>query len=223
MKSDQKLNKYTFGSQNFPTLALARRWWSEWLKSNLGRSFPRGGEYWPELTTLLKRHPCHSEAVPVSFAVKCNQFGGAELRYYTADGRYHIFSTATAVTGRGKSLESQLVSAMRDAVYKQVAAAKLRSLDTLCGWCGLQLQDTVTHVDHVYPFNDLAKEFITGWAGVIPDEVVQSAVKGGVPAFHPKDALFSTAWQKFHLDRAQLRVIHAGCNLQRGKKHNPSK
>jgi hypothetical protein len=100
---------------------------------------------------------------------------------------------------------------MRHAVSDQIAYKRDEATAYQCCWiCNDLLRDGPRHVDHVVPFETLAILFMNRFAPLtavaLPD--------GG---YTLADDEPTNDWREFHHTHAQLAVVHAACNLKRGR------
>lgn len=110
-----------------------------------------------------------------------------------------------AVTGAAP--RSKLLSALRHAVSPQVAEFKEKA-EKVCVQCG---GGTPFHVDHIYPFSCLVKEF----RSTHPTPTVFTDEVGNQLGFG-NDKGYAEEWCAYHRDKARLQLLCASCNLKKG-------
>lgn len=124
------------------------------------------------------------------------------------DGTQVDISWVVALNGQPSS-KSDAVAAARNAIAHQTV---LMSVPDACDLCGKQfvLGDR-THVDHTVPFDMLFTQWMAERGETY--NTIRS-VSTGVRR-EMSDPEQCESWVNFHLRRAQLRVVHARCNLSR--------
>lgn len=181
-----------------------------------------GSPAFDELREIIERHPRAAEKLAgvERIDVTRREVAGnvyPELWLRTADGETRDCSWRACVLG-ASSDDLDVRRAMRFAVRDQIAAARDEAPPyATCYLCGNGLGDSIsdTHVDHVEPFEDMATTFIS-WYG-LPTSLVQLP-QGGVDI---PDGEWREHWRSYHYFLAELKVVHASCNLRRGRKAAP--
>lgn len=177
-----------------------------------------GSPAFDELRAIIERHPRADEKLAgvVRIDVTRREVAGnvyPEVWLVTADGETRDCSWRACVLG-ASSRELDVRRAMRFSVRDQIAAARdeVRPYSR-CYLCGEQLGESLsdTHVDHVEPFEDMASSFIS-WFG-LPATLVELP-EGG---FDLPEGTWRDEWRGSHYFLADLKVVHAACNLRRGR------
>jgi len=206
-----------------PTAAMAelRAQLTEWLPEGTG-VFVVVGAY-TTLETMLfdavERHPARDEKIGAGvarFLVRRNVKNprAAETWIERVDGSRIDFSWRKCATGRATSVASKLRSALREAVRSQIDAFRWTADATRCAMCDRKLDGDPGHVDHIIPFETLVRDFLST---APPPPVAFDDGDACQAIFRPDDATFAAAWVAFHARHAQLRLVHARCNLSRGR------
>lgn len=139
----------------------------------------------------------------------------AEVWLERTDGSRIDFSWRKCATGKATSSAANLRSAMREAVRSQVAAFRMHESAFLCGLCRREMGADPGHVDHIIPFELLALEFLADGSRTPPTQFDDGDACQAI--FRRADEVFEAAWVAFHARRAQLRLVHARCNLSRSR------
>ena len=106
----------------------------------------------------------------------------------------------------------KLIGAMRNAIRYQISAFRRSNHTRHCTQCQSLLH---LHVDHVTPFCELFEKFVSKCAQ-LPIEFDYN--RRCQPKIKAVDVKFRRAWQKFHMQHAQLQYLCKACNLKKGKK-----
>ncbi len=124
-----------------------------------------------------------------------------------------------AITGKKKSNKSELMSAMRSSIEKQIQYFKKINKNKSCELCG---NINNLHVDHNDTINSAFDELVFNFVeknnnikkpenfGELNDETHRRC-------FLEKDKIFKDKWIKYHLENAKLRFLCEKCNLTRKK------
>lgn len=197
----------------FKTKSAAEIYIRELLKNlcPFRKIFP-ADEHYGFLDALILGHQrLSTKGSPDYFLIQPNIGKNLELVWVKNDER-DIFSYRMCFRDLKNN---KLTGAMRHAIEDQL---KIKE-DPFCGICRLPL-DGIVHVDHIKHFHKIRDEFLDQWQGEIPCEFNQSPQESHKVNFLLKDCRFKAAWQQWHKDHAKLRVVHAKCNMMRGRKED---
>ena len=173
------------------------------------------GETYRWLLETIGRHPDAAEKLAdvVGVEVRRTTRQGLtfpELTLRLSDGGTRDCSWKACVLGK-EATGTILRKAMRHAVADQIAYKRDQATPYHGCWiCNDLLRDAPRHVDHLVPFETLALAFINR---AEPLSAVPLADGGYTLA---SDAV-TEHWKTFHYNHAQLAVVHAACNLKRGR------
>lgn len=178
-----------------------------------GSRITHGMNHFEFMLQLFNRHPRASEKAPggvYSFSVQKN-IGGNLGAFVNSQVDFSFKVCLSPELDR----KGRLDSALRASVANQIIIFNktLKGTFETCDLCGDKISDyDETHVDHKIPFKNLKEDFLAFFGKTPPNEFDLS---GEGSRFLEKDHEFETAWQKFHETKAELRVTHAKCNLNR--------
>jgi hypothetical protein len=173
------------------------------------------GETYRWLLETIGRHPDAAEKLAdvVGVEVRRTTRQGLtfpELTLRLSDDGTRDCSWKACVLGK-EAEETILRKAMRHAVADQIAYTRERATANQCCWiCNDLLRDGPRHVDHVVSFETLATRFM----GVSCPLTAVALPNGG---YTLADDEPTNHWREFHHTHAQLAVVHAACNLKRGR------
>jgi hypothetical protein len=115
-----------------------------------------------------------------------------------------------------KKQKHRLDNAMRMSVVDQILDWKREHYKqkNKCNFC---MKNVECHVDHIYPFSGIKKEFLKTTKLKIPtlfkDELT-------VVWFRDEDIEFKNAWDQYHKEKAKYQFLCPFCNMSKGsKKH----
>jgi hypothetical protein len=214
--------KVSVGPYTFPTLKRATEV-ARFILHNSPRDIPLAGKDYLFARGLLERHPEAAEKIGsgiLSIEVRTIQYGAPGFYVVRTDGTGDDFSYKVALSGAADHRQ-QVLKAMRQAVRRQTddfrSAWFDRSADqdgaAVCPLTGRSMTWTESETDHIVPFVRLADRWVSEHGGY-------GVIRVGSGADHPgaalTDASQNTSWQRWHLQHARLRVIHAGANRARG-------
>ncbi len=177
--------------------------------------------HWDFFHELIERHPGYEEKYGPGikkFLTGRSFKKHIELNLLRQDESRMDISWVTCVSGRPKSVLSNLKMAMRVAVEVQIHSFRDKNLspDKECEVCKLPLGDRQgIHVDHLVHFETLFKNF-SAMQEDFPKEF-DDEPKTNRAKFRAADVSYSEKWEKYHFDNAILRLVHVGCNLTRKK------
>lgn len=189
-----------------------------------GREFvaiPRHGELEAMLFDVVLRHPASAEKVGAGvwqFLLRRNPRNpdASETWIERVDGSRVDFSWHKGVRGTATSPEAELRAAMRAAVQPEIRAFRAaHPAPQTCALCEGAIGDgDAAHVDHVTPFETLARDFTLA-CHLAPPGQFGRARDVLSPIFRGEDAEYAAAWRAYHARHAALRLVHARCNLTR--------
>ncbi|TDX21602.1 uncharacterized protein DUF3223 [Modicisalibacter xianhensis] len=151
--------------------------------------------------------------------VRENWFHGKATRglwIVRTDGSEIDISWRTAIKqGGAMGHEANVKAAARHEVADQIEKFRASSwihLGELCELCSEPLlQGQLHHVDHIEPFDELLRDFVCD-----DYSLIQLKDKGLYGEFACRG--MAAQWSQYHAYNAKLRLVHAVCNLRRGKK-----
>jgi len=169
------------------------------------------------LTTVLINHPGWSEKVNPGFqrlevcTNKTAEWSSRGLLIVRTDGTSVPISWCVALSKSFSKTDASV--AARTEVHDQITKFRSRhwakyTKYSTCELCGKSV-GVDGHVDHVNQFADLFRDFS---ASLGPIEIAKD---GLVKTFASPDV--SRAWREYHAKHAQLRLVHAKCNLKRSR------
>jgi hypothetical protein len=126
------------------------------------------------------------------------------------DGTAIDISWVIAIKTDGAPTQKESVTAAaRQAVRSQVIAA---TSNGLCALCNTQIaSNEKTHVDHINYFSVILKNWMAE-SGLLWDDVKTVNIDTYCVI---EDLTLRNAWRDYHRKHAELRVVHARCNLTR--------
>lgn len=170
--------------------------------------------------TILKNHPDYIEKVGAGISkievrrTAMNYFGMYIIR---VDGSEIDFSYKTCISGKSKSLDSNLREAMREAVSDQLRELKI-GIDVrsfTCPLCGKNVTEKKNiHADHYnIKFRELYSKFVIGKD--LPRSFDDHPVYH-CSIFKEEDGEFKKAWSEYHKYNCSIRLICNVCNIKEG-------
>lgn len=167
----------------------------------------------PEFERILTYHPNYEEKVGCGIdhlELSFNDYNQKVVYICRIDQTIDSFSWITCITRPSpeKIYKYNLNSALRQAIQDQIS--EFRHTHELSCPCGYQGENF--HVDHVYPFKELAGEFL---------KTHETPIRFGKCLLTQQsileDCSFREAWQQYHQENAHLRILCKTCNLTRKK------
>jgi hypothetical protein len=207
--------------KNFANIKELSSYVRDMLRKHLGTDVVGPGhDDFKFMDSLTERHP----EFDIKFA---NGFCGfrvvtnsrnkkaLETHFVDSNGDWHDFSWLKCCSRKSMTCIQKLHSAMRLAVEDQISDHRNNSKSKSCPICNKPLTG-ITHVDHVVPFNSLAKDFLLKF----PDHPTKfyDHSQYNCAMFRREDYVYRNEWQLFHRSNAILRVVCAKCNLTRPRK-----
>ena len=184
-------------------------------------------EKYNKLIELLKRHPewksksndmvnIETEPNERKYCPKYNM-QSVHISIVKENGKKVDISWNSAIKGKSKTPEQNLVDAMRKSIEPQTTEFKKKSVHK-CELC--DKRDCSFHVDHYKPqFNELKNDFIKDMKNItIPKSFDDN--NDFTPRFTQNDKEFEREWISFHKEKAILRILCENCNLCRKKATN---
>lgn len=174
------------------------------------------------LIKILERHPefisktknmCNIKIINDVLNVKA-----LKIIIIKNDGEVDI-SWRCAITGKHKSKKSELMSAMRTSINKQIDNYRRNCEINFCEICGSVKRLHVDHNDEKKSgFDELVFNFVKDNNDIqIPDNFEELNDGTHRRCFLEKDNLFRDKWIKYHDKNAILRILCEKCNLSRPK------
>ena len=169
---------------------------------------------------ILKNHPDYKEKVGAGISrievrrTAMNYFG---MHIVRVDGSEIDFSYKTCISGKSKSLDSNLREAMREAISDQMRSFKfgVNEQTFTCPICGKNVTEKKNiHADHFnVKFRELYSKFIVGKD--LPRSFDDHPVYH-CSIFKEEDREFKKAWSQYHKDNCSIRLICNVCNIKEG-------
>lgn len=177
------------------------------------------------LIKIIERHPDFESKTQNMCNLKIQQNKKSPKKAYEVliinnDGTTTDISWAhDAITGKSKSIESQLKEAMRSSVDEQICDFREQNKRKCCEKCG-NIENL--HVDHndekKSAFNELVYNFLMENKNLeCPDNFGQLNDETNRTCFLDKDYEFRDKWIEYHRQHAELRILCEKCNMSRPK------
>lgn len=116
------------------------------------------------------------------------------------------------------SRREEALSALRNEIRYQIEDFRDRAFAgkdfVVCGISGQPVGLGEHHVDHVTPFNSLAEAFVAQYKAKLEDIEIQPSRDNSVTRLLQCQE-DREAWQRFHAQRATLRIVSIKANLSR--------
>lgn len=173
------------------------------------------------ITAVLSHHyqwPAKVGAGIAHIEIRTNvNWSGATRGFWLVrvDGSSIDISWVVALQPGGRPSQKNCVTtAARYEVFEQIHEHHRSGECSDCQICGvLMVRGAGLHVDHEYHFDALLADFMAA-EGVAYDDIAINDL-GLDSQFSDRD--LGARWQQFHRQFARLRLVHSGCNLQRGR------
>jgi hypothetical protein len=179
-----------------------------------------------EFLWLLRRHPERLEKIgrglrsirvdrhPVFTSQKC-------FTICRVDGSTTDVSYLTCIEGEEKPVKARWIEAMRNEVAGQIIRFKQETFGdekwVCCELTGVPVDWQTCHVDHIRPFQDIAREFIESNAELVTAEALEPPADNQYQERF-RDESIAGAWAAFHEAHAKLRIVSVTANLSRPRK-----
>jgi len=110
--------------------------------------------------------------------------------------------------------EQNVRNAMRTEIRDQIWDFRKEHLkpEARCSVTDEPLTSNNVHVDHKYPFEDLLRDFLAAW-GLSADQITIRPTFDKETDTLLADRALAAAWQKYHGERAELRLVTRYANL----------
>lgn len=192
------------GDKVFKTKKEAKTFVSQYLKTH--NKIDINDKIW--ILDLLQMHPrwLQKSADMKDITIKKTDRGQNAFHLIKNTGELEDISYLKCFNGENEHL--LLYKALRYDIEKQIISFRnqIFESDVSCEICSEILQNnSTTHIDHIIPFSDIAKEFLsqfghietksTGYNRTIVDETIRKK------------------WFEYHLKHAKLRPLCSECNL----------
>lgn len=216
----------TFGDREFGTQKAAEAYVRDLLEGvGICDSVKLADETtYTRLCEVLKNHPASDEKLDgmVDLKIIRNRLNSKakEIHVVNCNGDCVDISWRICITRKSKTSAQEVISSMRSSIVDQILMFR-RNSDTLkCNLCGVSSVEM--HVDHVIPFEKLAKDFLENVNNVypLPSKFGDAADGSNRIVFLPEDNAFEDAWSVYHKNQAILRTLCWSCNLRRKRKEN---
>lgn len=157
---------------------------------------------------LIERHPEADAKIGCGikgFFLVCNPTTGEKnhMEFVRFDGTRDHFSWKSCVSGKGKTYNYKLTSAMRFSIVPQLVNFKLSQKEK----CALCDESQGLEVDHFRPkFRELVKDFIDNNLDTSrPQDFTED--KACRVLFKDENKDFESQWFGFHAKKAELRML----------------
>ena len=194
------MTKFTFADQTFSKKSDATKYYMNYFKAKLDSCEPLSDA---DKTTLKNLIFLNKDTVCVEnitdFRLIYNKFRAFEAQYKLHD-LWIAFSIKRCIVGRGKTDVAKISKLLRECVNDQVQEFRRGQTVHKCQLCAAS---QYLEVDHMEPiFSTLVKQFIGDDAILEEIDIVE--------------------FQKFHREKANLRLLCSACNnaefTKRGRK-----
>ena len=177
------------------------------------------------LIKILERHPEFNSKTENMCNIKIvdDILNKKALKILIANNRGYIdISWRCAITGKGKSKKSELMSAMRSSIDPQIKQYRREHNKDSCQLCDNIERLDVDHNDTKNSaFDELVLNFINENNDIeIPDKFGELNDDTHRRTFLEKDAVFKDKWVEYHKKNAVLRILCHTCNISRSKTKN---
>ena len=174
------------------------------------------------LLELFKRHPSHESKIEglIEIAVRTNPINHSTFELHLLkQPPYRNDNISYKKCGSGLQT-SPIKAAMRNAVKTQIAVFKNGAV-LQCEECKVSDTETCYDVDHVIQFEELYRGFRKECKLREPTEFNDDHCR--IKCFRAEDSAYSDAWQTYHAEHADLRILCHSCNGHRKRYINPDK
>ena len=180
-------------------------------------------EDYDKLIEVLERHPDFKTKTNgmIKIAIRRNKLNKKALEIIIVKkNTEEDISWKTCITGKNKSPEEELLSALRSSISVQTRTFRNQS-ELICAFCD---EPDNIHVDHYDPdFQDLVIDFHEKHKHITIPYEFEDDPDTHCRKFHDVDNSYEEQWQKYHKDNANLRILCAKCNYSRPKTRNKFK
>jgi hypothetical protein len=214
--------RYVLGPREFASKAQAQAQFRRILNAHPDNTPLPGDD--AALVALLIHEGRHPETVQkigpgiAEVLVRRSDYGTRGFWLLRVDGSLVDFSYLTALDG-APSPERTARAALRFEIADQIIAfrdSQVRGATDgpACELCAQPVTPGAVHVDHAEPtFDDMATQFaaaLGGWQRLTVECV-------GPAGRRLADRGLAQVWHRYHAHTARLRLVHARCNLTRGR------
>ena len=176
------------------------------------------------LIKILERHPEFNSKTENMCNIKivCDTLNKQALKVLIIKNDREIdISWRCAITGKHKSKKSELTSALRSSIQKQIYEFRRENNNKYCELCGSNKKLHVDHNDEVgSAFDELVLKFTKTYNIKIPNKFGETNDNTHRRCFLEKDNFFKDKWVEFHRQKAILRMLCRTCNINRKKTKN---
>lgn len=177
--------------------------------------------YFTNIQELVKNHPDYLSKCKnlKDFRIIKNKLNSnsLELNIINIDDSIEDISWRMCVTGKPKTFKQELLSALRYSIDYQIKHFRNSNDLHKCMLCEQMIEDNGLHIDHIIHFDKLVKQFLTNTSMTTPCDFDNAEDYSNRRKFKTVDKDYELAWQKYHLENAELRVCCKNCNLKREK------
>lgn len=126
---------------------------------------------------------------------------------------FSVIKGLTYLFNGGDSLAKQRINnALRNAIKPQIDAFKQKNLYSHCQQYG----DGMWHVDHIYPFSEIVKDFL--WLYKVEIESIETFTDLSNGWDTIKNDILLRQWQRFHYENARLQFLTPEDNSRKSNK-----
>ena len=166
---------------------------------------------------LIKRHPEYTEktAKMVDLKIGYNLLNKSalELNIINNDNTVTPISWIVCCNSKGKNINQMFHDALRECITNQILEFK-KNNNNVCSSCGIMSNDY--HIDHELDFKKIVLDFMSKYKFDIPKEYDRKKISNQVK-FKVEDFGIKDLFEKYHQEKAKLRVLCKKCNLGRPK------
>lgn len=173
------------------------------------------------LKELITVHPEKQEKIGngINYFFITKSGPGYQVNIMRLDKSICSFSWNNCITGKFDSKDDYLKEAMRNTIDHDIKMYKHYNFnsESVCCICKCLLTTNTVEVDHIYPFSEISKEFLSEHTKDIPKEFDKHE-EFNTRIFKSIDCKFENAWKTYH-DKIQnnYQLLCQTCN---GKKSN---
>jgi hypothetical protein len=199
-----------------------KKYYKELIIKNGFGNIPVGSILDESLHELLKCHPKREEKIGnginyfyITKTGKC----GNQVNIERIDKSNCSFSWNDCISGNFGTQADFLKEAMRNTIDHDVKIYKhyFFNKESKCCICKCLLNDDIVQVDHIYPFSEIAKKFLSEHTKDIPKEFDKHG-ELNTCIFKSRDRKFENDWKNYHNNITNnYQLLCQTCN---GKKSN---
>lgn len=141
--------------------------------------------------------------------------GGTALVIVNKDNTHTEISWRKCITRNKLTNEALFKRALRATIQPQIDEFRQNNNHIkICELCNCNLENKITHIDHIFHFHKMVDIFIKEKNIEIPKNYSKCQMTYKT-IFHKNDILLQEKFFKFHLENSKLRKICCNCNIDR--------